>query len=90
MKTWDDYLGKIESSELNSIYNEWSMTKLEVVAKSVFTAYRLRQQNKEADLLAQELKKWKPTVQAQEFLSTKKSMKTSKAPPFKPKCHFVQ
>jgi hypothetical protein len=52
MEIWDDHLGKIKSSsQLNSIYNKWPMTKLEVIAKSVFTAYRLRQQNEDADLL---------------------------------------
>jgi len=58
MKTWDDHLGKIKSpSQLHSIYNKWSMTKLEVVAKSVFTAYKLRQQNEDAELLAQGVEK---------------------------------
>ncbi|KAE9364287.1 hypothetical protein N431DRAFT_421152 [Stipitochalara longipes BDJ] len=54
MKIWDDHLVKIKSSsQLNSIYNNWSMTKLEIVAKSVFTAYKLKQQNEHAELLAQ-------------------------------------
>ncbi|KAE8443543.1 hypothetical protein EG329_001783 [Mollisiaceae sp. DMI_Dod_QoI] len=57
-KIWDEHLEKVNSaSQLNSIYDKWSTTKLEIVAKSAAKAYELRRQNDEANPLVQELGK---------------------------------
>jgi hypothetical protein len=58
MKAWDCHLANTKSpSQLNSIYEKWSTTKLEVIARSIFTAYKFRQQNIDPDLIAQGVEK---------------------------------
>lgn len=42
---------------MNSIYEKWSATKLEVIARSIFTAHKPRQQNTDPDLIAQVVEK---------------------------------
>ena len=80
MKTWDDHLGKISStSQLNRIYNNWSMTKLEVVAKSVITAYKLKQKNEHAELLAQGVEKLEVGSSSPKIAFDEKTQQDSKS-----------
>ncbi|KAH7364583.1 hypothetical protein BKA65DRAFT_491666 [Rhexocercosporidium sp. MPI-PUGE-AT-0058] len=49
---WGAHLAKkTKPFQLNSIYNKWSMEKLEVVARSAVTAYHVRKQDEQMSLL---------------------------------------